>query len=90
MRSDKFLWKVCMEIYRQMYKEASPSADFDELIENGEAKKEGWFLKYFLSMDRQVEIFEGVLKKYKCGRRERSKIGFEVWLGCSPGSKEVV
>jgi len=84
MRSNEYLWKICMEIYRQQYKEAEPSADFDKLIESGETRKPNWFMEYYLPQDRQQEIFDEIVKKYKCDKYEKRAISHEVWLGCSP------
>ena len=84
MRSKKYLAKICKEIYRALYKEADPSADFDKLVDSGEASKQNWFLNYYLPMKRQGEIFDSIIKKYKCDRHEREKISFEIWLGAAP------
>ena len=75
-----------MEIYRQMYKEANPSANFDELIKVGETKKPDWFMKYYLPMERQEEILNEICKKHKCSKLERHQISKEIFLGCSPNS----
>ena len=86
IRSDKYLDKICMEIYRKMYKEATPSVDLDELIKKGVTKKEGWFMDYYLDEERQVEIIDEICKKYKCNKWERNKIENSIWLGASPTS----
>ena len=84
MRSDKKLWEICREIYRQMYKEAEPSLDFDKAIEEGITAKDNWFMNYYLSQKRQKEIYDEVCEKYKVKEDERSKISVEIWLGSSP------
>lgn len=84
MRSDKYLWGVCMEIYRQMYKEAKPRADFDKLMKEGITAKLDWFMKYYLSQRRQEEIIGEICRKYKINKNEKKRIMFEVYLGCSP------
>jgi len=88
MRSDKYLWNICMEIYRKMYKEASPQADFDNLIKIGITEKPNWFMKYYLSIERQEEILNEICNKYKCTKPEKHKISKEIYLGCSPNSKK--
>lgn len=90
MRSDNFLWEKCvLPIYRQMYKEAEPSADFDKLIDEGVVGKHNWFMDYYLDTDRQEEIIDEHCKKRKLSKREREKIKFNILLGCSPnGYKE--
>jgi len=87
MRTNKYLWnKVVMNIYRQMFKEAEPSADFDELIEIGEAKQDNFFMNYYLHQDRQQEIIDEWCKKYKCSKLEERAINTEVNLGCAPNT----
>ena len=89
MRSNEKLWEICLKIYRKMYKESTPSADFDKLMKSGEAYEDMFFLRYFLEDDRQQKIIEQVCKSNKCNKREREKINFTVNLGCSPSvSKE--
>ena len=73
-----------MPIYRQVYKEAEPSADFDELLKTEEVSKENWFMKYYLPQERQEEKFNEFCEKKKCSQCEKKKISFEVWLGSLP------
>lgn len=91
MKNKEYLWdNVVMPIYRQMYKEAEPSADFDELLESliKEGKKLDWSVikNYYLSMDRQTEILDEHAKKHKLTKREKYKVSKEIFLGCSPNS----
>lgn len=74
------------EIFRRAYKESDPSANFDELIKNGETKKEGWFNKYYLSKERLIEIFNEVCKERKIKNYWKNRIKIEVYLGGSPSS----
>ena len=90
MRSDKYLWGICEDIYRQLYKEAEPSVDFDELIKSEETSNENWFMNYFLDEEREVEIIESFLKKHKCTPIERKKIRAEIYLGAAPTSAKKV
>jgi len=86
MRSDKYLWNVCMEIYREMYKKATPSANFDELIKKGITKKEGWFMDYYLDEETQEKIVDKICKKHKLNKYEKRKVKAAICLGCSPTS----
>ena len=43
--------EVIFECYRRMFKEAEPSADFDELHEKGITKQREFFMSYFLSSE---------------------------------------
>ena len=84
MKSDKQLCDICMNIYRQMYREAMPSADLDELISQGVTVKPNWFLDYYLPMERQEEIIEYYCKLNKLPKFQRKKIYGTVMLGVSP------
>jgi len=86
LRSDKYLWNICMEIYREMYKKAIPSANFDKLIEKGITRKKDWFRDYYLSRKEQEKIINKYYKKYKCSRLEKEKIRLEMLFGCAPSS----
>ena len=75
-----------MNIYRQMYNESTPSADFDKLMSDGTTKKEDWFMDYYLPTKRCQEIINYWCKKHNCNKLERKKIESKIWLGCSPTS----
>jgi len=84
MRSDKALWKIVMDIYKQAYKEASPSADLDVLIKTGKVKKDNWFMDYYLPETEYKRIVESRLKKNKVTPLERNKIMMDIYLGAGP------
>jgi hypothetical protein len=86
MKSSKQLWEICMKVYRELYKSATPSADFDELIESGESKKPEFYKNYYLPHDKFKQIVEKILKRHKLSPRERREIEFEIYLGASPTS----
>jgi len=65
MTSKEKAWECCKEIYRRQFKEANPSADFDELRKKGITNKQGWFMKYYLIQRRQEEIIDEVCKEFK-------------------------
>jgi hypothetical protein len=91
MRTDEWLYEnAVLPIYRRMYKEATPSADFDTLMKNGKTKEPGWFMKYQLSMDRQITIIGEVCSGIHATKREFVKIQTTVILGCSPSSSDFV
>ena len=84
MKSKQKLWEICMEIYRKMYKEAEPTADFDKLIKEKKTVKENWFLNYYLAESQQQDIISEICTKHKCTKLEVDKICLEVVLGSSP------
>lgn len=70
------------DCYREMYKEAEPSADFDKMCETDEVKQEFWFNKYHLSELKFKEIHAKHGKYLR--KHDRDMYDFEVCLGCSP------
>ncbi len=86
MKSDKKLWDICMEMYREMYAQSEPSADWDELIETGEAKQENFFRNYYLPREDYEKIYDRICKDHKLTKREIHKVGFTVHPGASPSS----
>ena len=88
MRKEATLWKYCVEVYNLMYSESTPSANFDKLWESGKTNEPDWFMKYYLPIERQVEIIDSILKKHRCSKIERNLISSTIHLGCSPNSSE--
>jgi len=84
MRSKRYLWNICMQIYKEMYKEAKPSADFVELMNLGITKKENWFMNYYLSTEKQQQIINEICKAFKCSKQEKRIIENEIYLGSAP------
>lgn len=81
--------KAEIECYRRMYREATPPANFDELLENAPINKEGFkvikFMDYVLSEKRQDEIIKEVLEEFKITRkRDKRAVENRVALGVSP------
>jgi len=83
MKSKK-LWGVCMNIYREMYRKAEPSADIDELMKSGVTTTPNWFMKFYLDQEKQTEIIERHIKGMS--KLEKEKIRFEAYLGSSPNT----
>jgi len=85
------LEEICWKIYRELYRNTKPKADLDELIESGATGKSLWFLNYYLPQEKQNEITDKILNKYKLSKYEKKKIREEIALGFSPrGIKESV
>ena len=84
MRSKKYLWKVCEEIYQQMYAEAEPPLDFHKAVKEGYTAKPNWFMNHYLNQERQLEIISEITKKHHCSKYEVNMISLEVFLGSAP------
>ena len=94
-RDEQLFNEVCMPIYKELFKKAEPSVDFDVLIKSGEAKIEGFFDKYYLPNNIINEIIEkhikASVKKVHLKKYEKNTIRNTILLGCSPtGNKEHV
>lgn len=86
MKSKEILLGICKEIYTQMFKESKPSTNFLNMVKRGETKVHDWFMKYYLSIDRQQEIIKDVCKKHKLSKYNTHRVSVEVHTGCSPNS----
>jgi hypothetical protein len=75
-----------MKVYRELYKSAQPSADFDKLLLSGEACDDEFYLNYYLPNDKFKQIVDKILKRHKLSPRERRYVEFEIYLGASPTS----
>lgn len=83
--------KIMLEIYRELYLNAEPSADFDELVANAEldefGRKDIHFMDYEISQEKEDEIIEKHLKKNRVNAYMRRAITASILLGCSPKTK---
>lgn len=80
----KDLLPIVHDIYRQLFKEATPSADFDKLIRTGVTKRKAFFENYYLDQDRQDAIVKEHCMKNHLNPIQRDQVSVTVALGCSP------
>lgn len=94
MKSDEELWQICLEIYNELYEEATPSADFNNLKDgkfskNNDSDDEQPFRDYYLDQDRQDKILQKHVEKHNLTDAEKQKISTEIHLGAAPvGTKK--
>ncbi len=85
------LYNLVMDCYRELYREATPSADFDELVKNAPINDEGQkmidFNAYEIDFDKYNEIVEKHIKKMKLSKYEERGFRFEMFLGSGPRTK---
>ena len=85
MMGDKKLEKALMECYTRLYKEATPSADFNQLLTEWQAAGQAKYLDYYLPDNRQTEIIEEIIKEFKIKpKRKAREFSVSVVLGLSP------
>ena len=91
-RSKKNLKDILFDIYRDLYKNSSPSADFDVLVETAELDEHGRKIipydKHFIDKDLSEEIVNKHISMNGLSDREASAIKIESCLGCAPMFKQ--
>ena len=84
--------KIVWDIYRELYANSEPKADFDELVNSAEKNEEGQkiipFENYFIDQEVMDEIIEKHLKNKRLTKLAKNAIKVNVYLGCSPVSKK--
>jgi len=86
MTNKDVLWSICTDIYMEIYRRATPSADFRKILARAKKRKlkDNWFEKYYLHWKTQQAIINKHLKKHKLTPYEERKVSEEIWMGCGP------
>lgn len=86
--SIKKLSKAFKEAYIRLYKESTPSADFDELVKNAKINESGErvidYNSYTISKDSFESIINNVAKEFKLRGMYKKSFYFEMYLGAAP------
>lgn len=92
MASQKKKVSIIYDIYRLLYREATPQADFDELVATAETNEHGEkvidFMAYEISKSKFEYILKSEIAKHKLAKWEKGAIRNTIHLGCSPKSKD--
>jgi hypothetical protein len=64
-KSDQIIW----DIYRELYKNSTPSADFDELVNSAEKNSEGQKVIPFNDYEISEEDFNRIIEEQLKGKR---------------------
>ncbi|UBF21853.1 hypothetical protein HSTV-3_gp93 [Halorubrum virus HSTV-3] len=80
------LREVLNDVLREMYAEAEPPLDFDDVLENPDEYGSGWYSEHYLDGDRQTEIVEKHAEKHDLNRGERKSLSFSAILSYGPSS----
>lgn len=87
-RQKKNLKEIVLNIYRELYQKATPSADFDQLLEDAKVDDEGRkvidYESYYLDSDVYDEIVKRHIKENKLTGFDKTAVQFEVYLGVGP------
>ena len=80
------------ECYRKLYKASTPSADFDELVNNASIDENGQkvidFMAYEICEYEFSEIVSDIIKEYKIRSHRQDLFKNTILLGCSPKFKK--
>ena len=92
----KLNWQnIIHDTYVELYKNAEPQADFDELVNNAKTnnRKDAQgryvidFMAHEIDKNRMEEIIQSFIKKYKMKKYDASTYSFTIYMGCSPKTK---
>lgn len=80
--------KAILECYVELYKHATPQADFNELVASAGTNELGQkvieFNNYEMDETLACDIISTVGKKYKFSKWEQKQLSVTIHLGCSP------
>lgn len=83
--------KILMDIYQDLYQNATPTVDFKELVDNAEINEMGQkvipFDDYEIDDDKMIKIIEKHLDKNGVPNYQYEAFKNTILLGCSPKSK---
>jgi hypothetical protein len=92
-RKKKKLTEIAFDIYRELYANSEPKADFDLLLESAEIMPDGrkniHYENYEIDGELMDDIVERHLKENKLKPNERQAIKLEIYLGASPMTKRI-
>jgi len=81
-----------LDCYKELYKNSTPSADFQELMDKAELNNRGQkiinFNDYEIHPDDFDLILENTLKKHKISKTIQQTFKNTIYLGCSPKFKK--
>jgi len=84
------LKEIAYDALREMYSEAEPPLDFDDVLENPEEYPDDWYSRHELDGERQKEIVEKHCEKHDLSSRERTTVTFAAITDLGPTSTESV
>ncbi|WP_372611687.1 hypothetical protein [Halomonas sp.] len=74
------------DIVREMYAEAVPPMDYDDLRENPDDYPEEWYKNHYLSTERFREIYDKHIDEAGISRRENTSLSIAVLATLAPTS----
>lgn len=84
--------EIILNIYRDLYLNAEPTADFDELVKNATKNEIGErvinFLDYEITQEKEDEIFKKHLVNKRITKLKQQAFRNTIILGASPKHKK--
>lgn len=90
MHSNEYkLQRIKREILTEMYKKATPSLDYNKVIEdsknpNSNKFSHSFYQNHYLSIEKQKEIIEKHIDEYDLEDFEKTKLRTSIHLGSAP------
>lgn len=89
-KEEQIIW----DIYVDIYKMSTPSADFNELVDKAPMDDRGRKEIYFMNYEIEEYVFDKILDSHLKGRRitklKQRMIRNTILMGCSPKFKKYV
>ena len=89
--SNEKLKEVLFEIYRDLYRYSTPSADFDKLVEEAPRDEHGRKVIDYDSYLLDEDVYDEIVRKHLDNtkgltQRDKQVLKTEAYLGCGPRS----
>lgn len=81
------LIEIRNDALREMYSEAEPPLDFDDVLENPDDYGDEWYKQHYLPSERVKEIFEKHADKHDLTQREHASLSISTITSLSPTSQ---
>ena len=82
------LQEIAYDIMREMYDEAEPGLDWDDLRENPDEYPDDWYSQHYLPSERQREILDKHIEKHDLTEKEESSLSWTCILDLGPVGHE--
>jgi hypothetical protein len=82
------LWAIARNALREIYDEAEPGLDFDDVLENPEDYQYEWFNEHELAPEREREIVRKYKEKHNMTNRESVQFTLTVITEYGPANPE--
>jgi len=81
---NKQLEELITDIYRELYKNANPPRDFDQMVEYHKGTDIPYWMEICISTEKSDSIMDSFLKGRRLTPLAKQKIKNTVYLGVSP------